>query len=128
MKWASFALPSISTRVGDNVQVGDSRTAVAVECHCILTASEVRPCRTLAVCTTGHIDHIELLHEVICQPLPVVVRPPLRFVPGRGDLDAYGGVLQRPVTVELRLELFLMNDHALPYSFEGNIVGAGGST
>ena len=108
--------------VGDNVQMGNSRAAVSVECHYILTVSEVRPCRTFAASTTGHIDPVELLHEVIRQPFPAGVRPPLRFVPGRGDLNAYGIVLQWAMTAQFRLELFLMNDHSLPDAFEGNIV------
>lgn len=109
--------------VSYNMQMGDSRAAVAVESYYILTAGKVCPCRAFAVCPTGQIDRIELLHKIICQPLPVVVRPSLGFVPGWGYLDTDSIILQWAMTAQFRLELFLVNDHPLPDAFGGNIVG-----
>jgi len=60
-------------------------------------------------------DGIELADEVICEFLPVCHRPPFRLFLGWGQFYSYRGILDAAMSLQLLLELSLMEHHPRPY-------------
>ena len=71
---------------------------------CVLRSAMVR----------GHVDTVKLVDELIDELLPVGHRPALSLFLGRGQLYAYGKLLELVVALALPFRLSDMQHHPSP--------------